>query len=228
MKRFVYLSLFLFAACDGGGRGSVAPSELGGEMGEVMCARLSECCTAAEFMEQTLGAENEEECRAFYSGFVGALLTPVLEDSIAAGRVVYHGDRMGACLDAMAALSCDEATVAIESDSPWNGCQDPFEGQVAIGGQCANDWDCVSEYCSGESTDFEGNITFGTCAAAPAIGMPCDDFECGEDAYCENGTTPTCQAKLSDGSGCTDEDECASGGCNGGVCGAPTTCDGVD
>lgn len=179
-------------------------------------------------MEQTLGADSEAECRALFSGFVGELLVPVLEDSIADGRVVYHGDRMGACLDLMAAMSCDESAVAIEGDIIWSGCQDPFEGQVALGGDCAQDFDCVSEYCSGDSTDFEGNVTFGLCADYPAIGQPCDDFTCGPDAYCESGATPTCQALLSDGSACTDGEDCASSGCNGGVCGAPTTCDGVD
>lgn len=234
MKRLVYqvswLSLSLFAAaCDGGGGGSVPPDQLGVEMGSAMCAHFAECCTVEEFMDQTLGAENEEECRALYAGFVGGLLVPVLEDSIAAGRVVYHGDRMAGCLDLMRSLSCSDFNELEAADSPWLvGCQDPFEGQVAIGGECANDWDCVSEYCSGESTDFDGNVTFGACANAPSIGQPCDDFECADNAYCESGPTPTCQALLSDGSACSSGDDCASGGCEGSVCGPPTTCDGVD
>lgn len=230
MKRFIYasLSLSFFTACDSGGGGSVSPSELGEEMGSVMCARMAECCTEAEFMEQTLGADSEEECRALFAGFVGGLLVPVLEDSIAAGRVVYHGDRMGACLDLMAGLSCVESSVAVEGELIFGGCQDPFEGQVAIGGDCASDFDCISEYCSGDSTDFEGNITFGACAEYPAIGEPCDDFECGPGAYCESGATPTCQALLADGSACQSGDDCESGGCENSVCGAPTTCDGVD
>ena len=224
MKRFVYVSLFVLAACDSGG-GSISPSDLGSEMADVMCPRLAECCTPAEFMEQTFGAENEEECRSFYTAFAGALLAPVLEDSIAAGRVVYHGDRMRDCFEAMAALPCGASVGEIGAQTPLTGCEDPFEGQVAIGGECAEDWDCVSEFCSGETLDFEGNVTFGLCAEPPAVGMPCDDFECAAGAYCDAGT---CEALLSDGSACSTGNECASDGCTGGVCGAPTTCDGVD
>ena len=229
MHRFVFASFIVFAAGCGGGSSSVPPDQLGTELGEVMCARMAECCTTEEFMEQTLGADSEEECRALYTGLVGGLLVPVLEDSIAAGRVVYHADRMGACLDTMAAMSCGEAVVAMGGDTLWGGCEDPFEGQVAVDGVCASDWDCVSEYCSGDSVDFDGNITYGVCAEPPTVGMPCDDFDCAPGAYCDSGAgTPTCQALLADGSACGNEDECASGGCEGGRCGPPTVCDGND
>jgi hypothetical protein len=225
LKRFAFLSLFLSAACDSGGRGSVPPEQLGTAMGDVMCARLDECCTAAEFMEQTLGGETIEECHEFYAAFVGSILTPLLEDSIEQGRVVYHPDRMGACFDAIEALSCSETFVEVDGPAPWNGCQDPFEGQVAIGGECGADWDCLSDFCPGSGIDFDGNITYAVCAEPPAIGMPCADFECGHGAYCEQGT---CEALLADGSACSSGNDCQSDACNGGVCGPPTVCDGVD
>lgn len=224
MKRLVYLAVTTWFAAGCGGGDGISPDQLAGEMGSAMCARFAECCTAEEFMEETLGAEDETECRQLFTGLFGALVTPVLEDSIASGRVVYHADRMGDCLDLMRSLSCTELN-ELEEDVWLVGCQDPFEGQVAIGGECANDWDCVSEYCSGDSTDFEGNVTFGACANAPAIGQPCDDFECAGGAYCDGGT---CQALLSDGATCSSGDDCASGGCDGNVCGPQTTCDGVD
>lgn len=152
--------------CDGGG--GVAVDELGADMGALMCGHFAECCTAEEFMEQTLGAEDEAECRTLYSGLFDQLLVPVLEDSIAAGRVVYHPDRMAECLDALAAMSCTEWNEANADDTTFAGCSDPFEGQVADGGDCAQDFDCVSEHCEGNSLDFEGNVTFGVCAAPPA------------------------------------------------------------
>jgi len=234
MKLVVSLSfLVLAAACEsgapGGGGGPVPAEELGGELGRASCDRWAACCTAEEFMDQTLGAQTEEECVDLYAGLLDSLLIPPLLDSIEQGRVVYHADRMGTCIELVRTLSCTQLAELNDSGSPWGAeCQDPFEGQVGADGACANDWDCVSEYCSGDATDFEGNITFGVCITAPTEGLPCDDFECADGFFCDSsGKVPTCLALLVDGSNCELEDECASGACEGGFCGAPTVCDGV-
>jgi len=222
------------SACGGGSGsgGDVTPDELPAELAGVTCAQLTACCTTEEFMNEALGADSEQECRALFTGFAG-LLADVLNDSIAAGRVVYHGDRMADCIDAISTLSCTEFQQANGGPFPNGACQDPFEGQVAIGGECANDFDCTSEYCSGDMLDFDGNITFGACADAPLAGDPCDNNDCAEGAFCDfTAGMPTCEALLADGSGCTSDNQCASDSCNGadggspGTCGAPTTCDG--
>lgn len=221
------------SACGGGGDDAVALAELDTEMGATMCAKMVECCTTAELEEELLGASNQQECEAFYAGFIGQLLIPVLEDSVAAGRLVYDGEQMRTCLDALAAIECADLRAALES-GPAGSCEDPFTGQVAIGGMCANDVDCVTELCNGDQVDFEGNVTMGVCAQMPSNGQACVDNTCGAGLFCDYaGGSPTCQPELADGSGCSSDDDCTSGSCNGasggqsGTCGAPSTCDGL-
>lgn len=210
------------AACGDGGGGGVAIDDLDSELARVTCAKLVECCTTQEFMEQTFGAEDETECRALFGAFAGILVN-VYKDSIAAGRLVYHGDRMADCVAAIEGQTCTEYAMVGDGDFATAGCENPFEGKVAAGGQCALDEDCTSGWCTGDSVDFEGNITYGTCGAAPGSGMPCEDFECGDGLYCE---ASTCAPQKADGMACTDDDECTSGGCNAGMCGVTMVCDG--
>jgi hypothetical protein len=225
-QRVVYLlvaSAFSFGCEGGGGGGAVPIAELGNELGAIVCPKMVECCTQMELEDELLGASNETECEAFYAGFLGQLLVPVLEDSVAAGRLVYDGEAMRTCLDAYAAIDCADLPAALHAGGP-GGCTDPFMGQVALGGMCANDVDCQSNLCDGGSTDFDGNITYGTCAEVPAIGQACVDGDCGAGAFCDYASAQTCQAQLADGASCGADGDCASGGCNGRMNGQPGTC----
>jgi hypothetical protein len=234
-KTCLVLSVVVVSACGGGGSsGSLDVDDLSSRVATVMCGQLNDCCTPDEFREETLGSADEAQCIQRYGGLFEGLLAGALRDSIAAGRVVYHADRAGACLDGYAAMSCLEFIRAREADGPFEGCSDPFEGTVAIAGACTDDMDCISNYCSGDTLDMNGNRLMGTCATPPAAGQPCDQFECGEGTYCQTGgQTPVCREPQADGAPCFDGDECASSGCNGagtstpGTCGQPMTCDGL-
>lgn len=229
----------LLVGCGGGGGGDVPVGQLGAELGQHMCARLFECCDAQEIMDE-LGFFNvttEGQCVTFYTGFVGSLLTPQVEAAVAAGRMNYHGDRMGDCLGVLGSMSCSDFGAAYGADTPWGGCADPFEGLVANGSACANDIECMSDYCEGEETDQNGNVAVeGTCLAFPSVGNECPDFDCAEGAYCTfDGSASTCAATAAAGSDCDEDDACASGNCDGadpinnvvGTCSASSTCDGL-
>jgi hypothetical protein len=220
------LVLWFLIACSGGSGGDVTPDNLPAELAEATCAKLADCCDAAEFMEATLGADNEAECRVLFTSF-GGLITTALEDSIAKGRVVFHGDRMRACLDAIAGLTCAEYHDGGDELAP-DGCENPFDPLVAAGGECAQDFDCTSAFCDGGSIDFDGNITYGACADRIAIGGACTDSDaCVGGAFCDFSTTePACATKLADGAACTSNNQCASGNCDT-TCGPNTTCDGT-
>jgi hypothetical protein len=216
------LSFVVLAACGGGGSGTVALADFPAEYGAVYCAKAVECCTTAELEEQVLSS-SEEECNQVFVGLLGTLLLPVLEDGVEQGRLIYHGDRIGDCIDALDAMSCDDFNSAL-SGSGFTGCDDPFEPLVDVDGECGTDADCISGYCSGDSTDLEGNFTYGVCAVAPTAGQPCDDFHCADGAWCDSGT---CAEPQADGAACSSRDSCASGACNEGTCGDSTVCDGV-
>lgn len=226
--RMLLVILGLAACSDGGsGGGTVSPDQLAGVLGHSTCSKLSACCTQQEFMDQTLGTTNEAQCEALIAGLVESVLSKTLKSSIDAGRVIYHADRMGDCIAVIDAASCTEYQALNNGSGSFvgSGCEDPFEGRVANGGDCANDFDCTSEFCSGDSTDTNGNITFGKCIVAPTAGQPCDDTECGGNTFCDGGT---CATRKPDGATCSTKDECASNGCNGspGSCGVSMTCDG--
>ncbi len=233
-----YLFGLVLVACDGGGGGGddviegdpVPIDQIGEELGAVQCAKLLECCTTEEFMDQTLGAASRAECEEFFSAFIGTLLEPVIQDSVDAGRVEYDGVVMGGCVDVIAELSCAEFSASFGGDGPLGGCGDPFLALVVIQGECANDFDCTSGYCSGDEVDFmTGAITYGTCAVPRQAGEPCDDFECADDAYCDStGVEDICENRRLDGADCTMGDHCLSDFCNdANLCGEQMVCDGV-
>jgi hypothetical protein len=239
MKRVACL-LFVSAiiGCDGGGDASggdpVPLSELGTELGAATCAKMIECCTMAELEERLLGASTLEECEAFYAAFLGTLLIPVLEDSVADGRLEYDGAEARQCVDTFAALDCAELSATLDR-GPTAGCESPFTGKVAVSGACASDSDCVSHLCDGDRVDFEGNVTMGMCAEVPGNGEACvDGDECGPGLYCDtSGIDDVCAPTLADGAACRFDDDCTAGACNGnedggiGTCGASMQCDGI-
>lgn len=224
MRGFASILLLgsLAGACGGGD--DVPLSRLGVEMGEAVCSKMAECCTMAELEEELLGASNQQECEAFYAGFLGQLLVPVLEDSVAAGRLAYDAAAMRACLDAYLAVACAELRAAIAT-GPASACDAAFTGRVAEGDACASDVDCVSRLCAGDSMDFEGNVTMGVCARVPGDGDACVDGDCGAGLHCSSSVDgQTCAPTLADGAACRFDDDCTSGSCNEGADGAPSTC----
>ena len=217
------LVIAVLAACGGGGSGgSVSVDQLPAENARVLCGKLDECCTLEEFMDETLGSENVTECQGVFTAFSQFLVT-ILNDSIAKGRAVYHADRMADCYAVLEGASCVEFQSM--DDVALADCENPIDPKVADGGQCGEDFDCTSGLCDGEAIDFETMvITYGVCAAAPGSGQPCVDRGCARGLYCNSDTL--CATPQPDGADCLDEDECASGGCTEGICGAIMTCNG--
>lgn len=230
-RSLLVIAMAALVGCDDGSQGPIPPDQITVETSKATCKKLASCCTDEEFADEAFDAETEAECVQIYAAFADLVFDAVIQ-SIDAGRIIYHADRMGACIAAMEAVSCSEFAAGGEGDVAPRGCENPFEGTVADGAECATDFDCISTWCSGDMVDFEGQVTFGTCGPAPGIGQPCEDFECAPGAYCDtSGAESLCQMPKADGAECETEDECTSGGCNDdgtGVltCGAPTTCNG--
>jgi hypothetical protein len=225
MRSLLLLATWSLVACgsDGGGSGGVPLDNWASELGRATCAKYAECCTPEEFMDKTLGSDDEMQCVQLLSAF-GSLLVKAYKDSEAAGRLVYHGDHMQDCIDKLEALSCEQLARDEARDLAALDCENPFEGKVENGAACATDEDCVSEWCVDDSFDTMGNVIMGTCGPAPRAGMPCEGFTCDEGFYC---VADVCQEKKADGMTCESETECLSSGCNGGTCGASMVCDGL-
>jgi hypothetical protein len=238
---FVLLGVMM-VGCGGGGDdddGPVPPDRVGEELGQANCERLFDCCDAQELMDE-LGIANVDtvqECAALYAGFASSFFEPKIEAAIASGRLVYHADRMRACIAALEAMSCSESAMAMNSDfGEFTGCADPFEGQVPDGMPCADDMECQSDFCRGDSTDFQGNVTEGVCGPPPTAGVECDFSECATGFYCEFGATgQTCVAVKAAGAACDNDEQCQTDNCEGadpvneipGTCSPTYRCDGM-
>ncbi|HUQ04432.1 MAG TPA: Dickkopf N-terminal cysteine-rich domain-containing protein [Kofleriaceae bacterium] len=240
MKRAACLVIVsVLSGCDDGGGGDgggdpVPLSDLAAELGAATCAKMVECCTVEELEDQLLGASTLEECEAFYLGFLGQLFIPVMEDSVADGRLRYDGDETRRCIDAVAVVECADFPATLRGGLAGS-CSSPFTGLVELAGECANDADCVSTLCDGDRVDFEGNVTMGVCARRPGNGEACaDGDECGAGLYCDtSGASDLCAPTLADGTTCRFDDDCTAGSCLGndnggmGTCGASMACDGL-
>jgi len=124
-----------------------------------------------------------------------------LQDEIDAGKVIYHADKAQGCLDAVAALSCDQL---LQRDTPE--CDATVEGTVAMGGDCTIDSDCKGQaYCKA------GAACPGKCAPLESAGGDCQaDEQCQAGLSCDS-TTNKCVKPAAKGQACQGgtEPDCA-------------------
>jgi hypothetical protein len=222
-------------ACDGGGGGGGTPiaiDQLDEEAASVTCAKIFECCDAAERMEAlgfiTPVPTTEAECVTAYGSLIAAFYAE-LEAGVTDGTIVYHGDKAGNCLAAAENASCAEFNGG-EINSDNADCETTFEGTVATGAACTTSEQCVSGACVGETGAQ-------TCVTLPGVGQPCPDFQCADGAYCEyTKAGGECVTLKANGTACNSDYECADDFCEGadpqmgtpGTCAAePATCDGA-
>jgi hypothetical protein len=195
--------------CGGdGGNDDIALADLSGELAKVVCEKEFDCCPQDSAATYTSEAQCITEVQGLLSFF-----TAVFGESEQAGRVRYDSARAGECMDVIRGLDC---TIVGGEDL---GCDDFIVPLVAAGGECDQDMECVTGYCS---YDFETDI--GTCATLPGLGQACD-FDCAQGSYCDFGTS-TCEAAKADGAECFDDEECLNYYCDldTGLCGQEPAC----
>ncbi len=130
-----------------------------------------------------------------------------LQNSVNAGTVQYHADKVQACLDALANESCDQL---LQRSIPE--CLAALTGTVDVGGDCNIDNDCkgAGVFCQASSA------CPGKCTKLLGAGQ-----DCTRDAMCQSGlncdsTTSKCVKPVALGNAC-----------GGGVdpdCGPPGIC----
>ena len=138
--------------------------------------------------------------------------------AVLAGLVIYNGTKMQACIDALAATSCDPTSR--EARIPPAVCTETLRGTVAGGGMCHLSAECISQMCN--VPVCESGCCAGTCVGDTppvtttgtiAVGEPCD-FEtldpCVDGAFCREGVG-ICQPLEDEGSTCMEAQECDYG-----------------
>lgn len=193
---------------DGDGTDYVAVDEMAAAYKEAYCAYLARC---GLFPDQAT-------CIAATLSVVPTL-DPNVIAAVHAGRIIYNGNNVKACFDAVANDTCDSTDE--NGRTRTSACGAYFHGTIADGGDCMLDQECVSQVCSGGDTT--NSCVRGRCVGdlAPmfvpiGLGESCSSSsQCGDGAYCDT-VTNVCTTLKTNGSPCTGGPECGYGlGCAG-------------
>jgi len=147
-------------------------------------------------------------------------LSADLRDAIAKGRVLYNGNAVKECFDAIANATCDKTDEA--GRVPVLACLQFTRGTLGADAACLVDQECISQNCRVLVADEP--CAMGTCFGdtAPTIsiplnGEPCNSvIGCGRGSYCDTTSTFECTPLKTSGEGCVDTRECGYGlGCAG-------------
>lgn len=202
--RVAFLSVIglLVAACgEDGVTVSTNEDNFCDEVAEVACHNLYQCCTEGE-IESYLSVDDprtELQCRDDAKRRCERNFVAV-SDSLKQKRMTLDTTKLDACLQAYVAPDGVCSQVAMEL--PWlESCKEnPFVGQVAIGGTCFFSLDCAgapdSTFCG---TDQK-------CKAKPTAGFPCTGNNCAKGFYC--GANNTCAPRVALGAPCTQANQC--------------------
>lgn len=143
--------------------------ELPAKYAEAFCDTLQSC---SGLFGEVLG---EHGCKDEIAKQLEDTLIPQLETYIAGGTVVYHAEKVQACLDAVSTGGCDilmGVTPAV--------CEDALEGKVASGGNCNASSECAgADFCA-----FEGSTCPGVCTQPKSENSLCES-----DDHCQDGLT---------------------------------------
>ncbi|MDB4954818.1 MAG: uncharacterized protein JWO36_2387 [Myxococcales bacterium] len=179
---------------------------------DAYCSKLVECGLV----------DNAALCHDLYLGFT---LDQNTRDAVNQGKIIFHGDRARACMNATLGSTCDRTDFLLPR-SPSAACDGILEGTVGDGGDCAINEECISLLCSRPSCATPDTCCRGTCrgGAAPVrphLGETCTvggtRTSC-IDSYCDN-VTLTCSAFKAAGAACSLSSQCVVGSdCINAVC----------
>ena len=152
-----------------GGQASIPLAMFPTAFANVFCDKVYACCSAAERMGNFLVGTDAASCKTTLGGLLN-LVIPDIQQSIAAGRAAYHGDKLAVCLDKLRLLGCPDARMNGIEKTIVPECDGFLEPKVAVGGACTDDGECINGYCD------------GTCIALKPNGQTCDDdIQCSSD-----------------------------------------------
>jgi hypothetical protein len=186
---------------------SIALNSFMGEITKVQCARIFECCDAAERtkMFQQIGTVPKDEAQC--ASLLLSLATSSFQaetDAVKAGRQTYDGEKAKICINNLKnSLYCsaDSVNDAMEEDPV---CNVVFKGAVDEGGKCEDAGDC-----SAQSSACPSN----TCVTLKANGAACTDSNDCASKYCDSDKL-VCAARLAEGAGCEFDTDCQSESCD--------------
>jgi hypothetical protein len=134
-----------------------------------------------------------------------------LDAAIRAGLATVDDAKLQQCLDALAALSCDN--YSLERRIALRQCFEAEHGTIGAGGACGNNVECTSQSClipACASACCQGTCEGDGPPTVGAIGDTCGGAViCDVDAYCDT-MTKQCTAAKTNSARCTSDDECVA------------------
>ena len=205
------LLALVLLGCNNDTRPAIAVEDLPAEQAAALCDLFLRCGAATD---EALCAGNLWSTYIFTAESLPKVAS--LRAAIERGSVIYHDERLEACLVSIRETACTaEDFRLLFSTALGAACNQVFEGTVAEGEPC---W--IREQCASGSCDItycELACCEGVCAPArvkAAIGESCAETECVAGAYC---TATTCVARKPLGAACappeghSGSDECLEG-----------------
>lgn len=191
----------------------IALENIPASMGDAFCGLAFSCCTAMEqsavFKDFPSVPKTVEECGTFISAQFEMFVFANLKDGVNAGRLKYDGDVARTCFE-----SIQGNCAVLKQSGPFTGaeCAKVFVGQVADGGECAQENECA---VAGSYCPIPQGAMLGKCAVLPKEGEPCPNLRCAEGLGCGsvNGMD-VCVKPGPDGQACTSSLECTSKYCD--------------
>lgn len=160
------------------------------------------CDTMTQCMGAILDVYNRgTDCKTQLTNTIGDDTFAAIKEGVKKGTVVYHEDKMQACVDAFKAQGC----AMLISRAP-QACREAIEGKVQAGGECTYNSECAGDaYCKAD-TACPGKCASreaagGACKTDDACqsGLKCRALKCeqpvGNGAPCE-GAAPGCEPQL--------------------------------
>jgi hypothetical protein len=220
-KLLSLVSLVLLAGCSsssgggGGGGGASTPTDFETSLDTSTCAWKVKC--------GYIGASEQKACvDALAAATKDYPLAYDRAEAVKSGRLKYDATLAAKCLEDGNALGCTLDQYLIEFPRK---CAPVFTANVAVGGACKADIECIGGYCNmgaGVSTDG----CPGTCAAYTATGATCDsnDPHCAPTDSC-NSTSKKCVTRAASGAACGGSNPSCQTGlfCRGYVAASGTT-----
>jgi hypothetical protein len=209
--------LVALAACGGSNASPVPVTDLGTDLGKIVCQKAFACCTDAELMQQlkdiTFNNQpitTEAECEQAFAS-LGAFLSQTYQTSINEGRITYDATAAGDCLATIRAMSCPDYAAHQHDSSPTEeGCMQFAIPNVDVGGACSQDYECKTNNCQ-----FGSSGNDGVCQDMPTQGQACSG-NCAQGLYCDLDPVSgmdVCMTNKADGAACTFNNQCSSGNC---------------
>ena len=192
--------------------GGVPVGEAPTEIAQTVCAKAYDCCSPAQLMGNDLAGTDEPSCEQKTGDAYKSQLSAI-QSSQDRYRSVYDGAKLDACLATIRTTSCQDLA-ATNHFSGIPGCDSFVQPRVALGGTCDYDWECQQSQCHHQPGAAEG-----ACAPFAAVGEGCADSKCAPGLLCDSQDM-VCATAVADGAACMRGDQCASGSCNQGSCGA--------